>query len=100
MTADSCNPIELTRREWEQVARNAGVPYVNIEVVCSDPGEHRQRVKTRRGTVPGLRLPTWQDVLNRAYQGWSVSRLALDTANRSPEDCVDMLMADLAALEA
>ena len=100
VTADSCNPIELTRREWEQVARNAGVPYVNIEVVCSDPGEHRQRVETRRGTVPGLRLPTWQDVLNREYQGWSVSRLVLDTANRSPEDCVDMLMADLAALEA
>ena len=24
VTADSCNPIELTRREWEQVARNAG----------------------------------------------------------------------------
>ena len=100
VTADSCNPIELTRREWEQVARNAGVPYVNIEVVCSDPGEHRQRVETRRGTVPGLRLPTWQDVLNREYEGWSVSRLVLDTANRSPEDCVDMLMADLAALEA
>lgn len=100
VTADSCNPIELTRREWEQVARNAGVPYVNIEVVCSDPGEHRQRVETRRGTVPGLRLPTWQDVLNREYEGWSVSRLVLDTANRSPEDCVDMLMVDLAALEA
>lgn len=100
VTADSCNPIELTRREWEQVARDAGVPYVNIEVVCSDPGEHRQRVETRTGTVPGLRLPTWQDVLNREYDGWSVSRIVLDTANRSPEDCVDMLMADLAALEA
>jgi predicted kinase len=100
VTADSCNPIELTRREWEQVARDAGVPYVNIEVVCSDPGEHRQRVETRRGTVPGLRLPTWQDVLNREYDGWSVSRIVLDTANKGPEDCVDMLMADLAALEA
>ena len=53
VTADSCNPIELTRREWEQVARDAGVPYVNIEVICSDPGEHRQRVETRRPTVPG-----------------------------------------------
>jgi predicted kinase len=100
VAADSCNPIELTRREWEQVARDAGVPYVNIEVVCSDPDEHRQRVETRRGTVPGLRLPTWQDVLNREYDRWSANRIVLDTANRTPEDCVDILMADLAALEA
>ena len=100
VTADSCNPIELTRREWEQVARDAGVPYVNIEVICSDPDEHRQRVETRRPTVLGLRLPTWQDVLDREYDRWSVSRIVLDTANRSPEDCVDILMADLAALKA
>ena len=100
VTADSCNPIELTRREWEQVARDAGVPYVNIEVICSDPGEHRQRVETRRPTVPGLRLPTWQDVLDREYDSWSVSRIVLDTANRSPEECVDILMADLAAFKA
>ena len=100
VTADSCNPIELTRREWEQVARDAGVPYVNIEVVCSDPGEHRKRVETRRATVPGLRLPTWQDVLDREYDSWSVSRMVIDTANRSPEDIVNALMADLAALKA
>src|SRR5262245_27135972 len=28
VVADSCNPIELTRREWERVALDAGVPYV------------------------------------------------------------------------
>ena len=100
VTADSCNPIELTRREWEQVARDAGVPYVNIEVICSDPGEHRQRVETRRLTVPGLHLPTWQDVLDREYDSWSVGRIVLDTANRRLEDCVDTLMTNLAALKA
>ncbi len=30
VVADSCNPIELTRREWEQVARDAGADFVNI----------------------------------------------------------------------
>ena len=49
VVADSCNPIELTRREWEQVALDADVRYVNIEVVCSDAQEHRQRVETRIG---------------------------------------------------
>ena len=100
VTADSCNPIELTRREWEQVARDADVLYVNIEVVCSDPGEHRKRVEARRATVPGLRVPTWQDVLDREYDSWSVSRIVIDTANRSPEDSINALMADLEALKA
>src|SRR5262245_40033695 len=37
VVADSCNPLELTRREWERVARDTGASFVNIEVVCSDP---------------------------------------------------------------
>lgn len=41
VVADSCNPIELTRREWEQVARDAHAGYVNIEIRCSDMREHR-----------------------------------------------------------
>ena len=52
--ADSCNPIELTRREWERVALETQARYVNIEVVCSDPIEHRRRVETRTVNVPGL----------------------------------------------
>ena len=47
VVADSCNPIELTRREWEQAAREAESDYINIEVICSDVGEHRAR--GRRG---------------------------------------------------
>jgi predicted kinase len=41
VVADSCNPIELTRWEWEHVARHANARYVNIEVVCSDARQHR-----------------------------------------------------------
>ena len=100
VAADSCNPIELTRREWEQVAREAGVPFVNIEVICSDPVEHRHRVEHRASTVPGLRLPTWQDVLDREYHEWTVSRVVLDTAGRRTEECVDALLAELSASEA
>jgi predicted kinase len=51
VVADSCNPIELTRRGWEQVAVDAHAGYVNIEVVCSDASEHRRRVEQRTATV-------------------------------------------------
>ncbi len=93
VVADSCNPIELTRRAWERVAVDAGAQYVNIEVVCSDPQEHRRRVETRPAAVPGLRLPTWQEVTERRYDGWTVERLVLDTCARSKQECLDELLA-------
>ena len=33
--ADSCNPIELTRKEWQQVAKHSKATFVDIEVICS-----------------------------------------------------------------
>lgn len=95
VVADSCNPIELTRREWEQVALDATAHYVNIEVACSDAQEHRKRVETRRPTIPGLNQPTWQDVQNREYHAWTVERIIIDTAGRAESDCMDELITKL-----
>jgi len=93
VVSDSCNPIELTRREWERTATDAGAEYVNIEIRCSDRQEHRRRVETRRRTVPGLRLPTWQEVVERQYDHWTADRVILETFGRSPDECVDELLA-------
>src|SRR5262249_26336821 len=65
--ADSCNPIQLTRDEWRRVAIDANARAIDIEVVCSDPAEHRGRVEGRASTVLGLRLPTWKEVEDREY---------------------------------
>jgi len=92
--ADSCNPIELTRRSWEQVARDSGADYVNIEVVCSDPREHRTRAEQRAVEVAGLVLPTWSDIENREYHPWTVERIVVDTAGRSVADCGDELLSN------
>ena len=80
VVADSCNPIELTRREWEAVAREAHAHHVNIELICADTVEHRRRVETRDTTVPGLRLPTWDQVEKREYDEWTVERIVIDTS--------------------
>ncbi|KAF0812672.1 Adenylyl-sulfate kinase [Andreprevotia sp. IGB-42] len=94
--ADSCNPIALTRHAWAQVAQDAHAHYINIEVICTDPVEHRHRVETRAGTVPGLTLPTWQDVANREYHAWAGERIIIDTAGKSIADSVDALLYRLA----
>lgn len=100
VVADCCNPIELTRRGWEQVALQAQADYVNIEVTCSDARAHRERVETRISTVSGLRLPTWSEVKNREYHEWTVERIVIDTADRSEIECVDDLLSALSRLHA
>jgi len=93
--ADSCNPIELTRREWERVATDADAQYVNIEVVCSDPQEHRRRVEARLPTALAFSPPTWQQVTEREYDDWTVGRIIIDTFGRSEQECVDELLANV-----
>jgi predicted kinase len=93
VVADSCNPIELTRREWEQVATEAGAQYVNIEVLCSDLQEHRRRVEARLSSVSGLKLPTWQEVTARQYDAWTVDRIVVETFRRSERESLDELLA-------
>jgi predicted kinase len=99
VVADSCNPLELTRREWQRVAIDAGAQAVNIEVVCSDNMEHRRRVEQRRANNQGISLPTWKDVENREYHQWSTERFVLDTAGRSVSACLESLLARLLPLE-
>jgi predicted kinase len=90
--ADSVNPWELTRKEWNDVAKQAGARFINIEVVCSDPEEHRKRVESRAASVPGLKMPTWQDVLERDYHPWKGKRCSVDTAGKGEEDCLTELL--------
>lgn len=93
--ADSCNPLESTRRAWERVALDAGAAFSNIEIICSDAREHRERIDTRVSTVQGLRLPTWAEVARREYHDWTVERVVLDTAHRTETECLDELLAEL-----
>jgi predicted kinase len=95
VVADSCNPIELTRRAWEQVAIKAEADYVNIEVICSDAREHQSRIVTRISPVSGLKLPTWSEVKNREYHEWTVERIVIDTAAKSENECVEKLLSEL-----
>ena len=91
VVADSCNPIELTRREWESVAEAAGAEFINVEVTCSDCAEHRHRVENRTSSVPNLSPPTWADVIAREYHPWTVPTVKIDTAGSSPETSYNQL---------
>jgi predicted kinase len=83
VVADCVNPIGLTREAWRAVAQRAGTGIVEVEVVCSDPVEHRRRVETRPSEYPGWTL-TWQQVVDREYHPWDRDHIVLDTARTPP----------------
>ncbi len=95
--ADSVNPLPVTRDAWVSVANRARVSVIEIEVQCSDPEEHRNRVETRATDISGLRLPSWDEVVARDYHPWHRERIVVDTASCSVEQNVQMLRAELAA---
>ncbi|MDR3436844.1 AAA family ATPase [Telmatospirillum sp.] len=86
VVADSVNPLKITRDAWRDVAIQASSRIFEVEIVCSDVAEHRRRVATRSVDVPGLVLPSWQQVRDRVYEAWDKPDLVLDTANRRPEE--------------
>lgn len=91
--ADSCNTVAITRESWHRVAEEAGVRYVDIEVICSDREEHRRRVEGRASDVCGLRLPNWKEVSEREFEQWRSERVTIDTAGRSRSGVIAELFA-------
>jgi predicted kinase len=92
VVADQCNPINLTRNEWNDVAIKNCCNYVNIEIICSDKSEHRNRIENRENEIENLTLPTWKEVIERKYDVWDEEHIIIDTANRTVEECTDELM--------
>jgi predicted kinase len=89
---DCVNPCELTRGEIENVAKSISAKYVNIEVICSNKEEHRNRVENRKNEIEGFNLPTWDDVEKRDYQKWKRKVIRVDTYNKDIEECLAELI--------
>jgi predicted kinase len=64
---DCVNPLHITRDAWRSIAERAAVTAVEIEVICSDPHEHRRQIETRLTDSP----VTWDEVVTRNYEPWS-----------------------------
>lgn len=95
---DGVNPLPVTRDAWHSVARCAQVPWMDVEVVCSDLAEHQRRVETRSSDIPGLTPPRWQAVQQHDYAPWPASQAArcvVDTASLAPEQIAAEVLAAL-----
>jgi predicted kinase len=81
VVADSVNPIAIMREAWHQVAMDAGVRSLDIEVRCSNVVEHQARVEARNAGA--VRRVAWADVVSREYDPWRTPRIEIDTAGRT-----------------
>jgi len=90
--ADSVNPLPATRASWRAVAQRAETVARDIEIRCSDPGEHRRRVEGRTPDIAGMRLPTWAEVVARDYRPWDRDRIVIDTSRANVDDCVSEIL--------
>lgn len=97
--ADSVNPLEITRNDYKKVATDLNIAYFEIEVICSDMMAHKERVQTRTSSTKGLRLPTWQDVVDREYQIWRTKSMTIDTASISEIEAVDSIVQKLIKID-
>ncbi|WP_123476851.1 AAA family ATPase [Pseudomonas canadensis] len=97
VVADCVNPVQESREAWKTSAATAGVALLDVRVICSDRQEHKRRVETRTGDIPGLVAPTWESVLAHEYEAWAEVPLTLDTALMTPDQAVTMVLATLKA---
>ena len=97
VVADSVNALQITRDSWAQVARNALVSLVEVEVVCSDAAELRKRIESRPPDLDGLPPLTWESVCERKYEKWSTPHLVIDTARKSLSEAQHELIERLAS---
>ncbi|MES1170444.1 MAG: AAA family ATPase [Leifsonia sp.] len=85
VVADTVNPVAVTREAWRRVAADAGARVLDVEVVCSNPAEHRRRVEERVTDIPGHEEPTWEDVVRREFEPIALGpdAVRVDTARGS-----------------
>jgi len=88
VVVDCVNPVAASRMAWQGLAARTAVRLVEVEIICSDPVEHRRRVEARGSDIPGLVPPTWQAVMDRHYEAWDAPHMVVDTAQLGPEAAI------------
>jgi predicted kinase len=91
VVADSVNPVQFTRDAWIAVAERAKARAIEVEVICSDADQHRQRVESRISDISGLKLPTWSEVISREYEPWQRNHILIDSATHATTENVEKL---------
>jgi predicted kinase len=95
VVADAANLVEPGRDTWREAAAAAGAEVVVIEVVCTDERAHRRRLEARGARFDPYPEPTWDEVMARERDPWTVQHLVLDTSRADSEELLAAALAHL-----
>ncbi|CAN5415223.1 AAA family ATPase [soil metagenome] len=83
---DAVNAVNPAREQWVDLAQSRGETLRFIEVICSDPELHRERLESRGRRLPHVNEPSWHAVEQSLdeYSPWAgasaaVPRITLDS---------------------
>ena len=83
---DAVNAVEPAREQWVKLAARQQTPIKFVEVICSDPELHRERLASRGRRLAHLAEPTWHAVEQSVdeWEAWTgatgaVARITLDS---------------------
>lgn len=91
VVVDAVNDSQAARDTWHRAVADADAALCWVQLVCSDPEEHRQRLARRERDLTHVGEPTWQQVADRAdaYEPWREACRMIETAGRSIDDVAD-----------
>jgi predicted kinase len=92
--AEAVNALEAVRENWVTVAEKFSAAIFQVEVLCSDPVEHRARLEARPREFDNIK-PRWEDVRTRRYERWESWHIRLETAGRTLQQSIDELFTEL-----
>ena len=83
---DAVNAVNPAREQWVNLAARHGAALTFVEIICSDPAIHRERLEKRNRNLPHVSEPSWHAVEQSLdeYDEWSgpsaeVDRITLDS---------------------
>jgi predicted kinase len=97
IVADCVNPVRESRSGWANIAAQASAKLIDINLICSDPAEHRRRVEQRCADISGHILPTWHAVTQTHFEPRDDNPLTPDTATMSPAELTARCAAHISA---
>lgn len=71
---DTVNPLHLSRAMFMDLSKETEAETFQFELKIRDILLHKKRVEERKSDISSLKVPTWQDVLNREYDEWDENK--------------------------
>jgi predicted kinase len=91
VVVDCVNPVRESREGWRTTAARVRMGIIEIELVCSDPAEHRRRLEARESDIEGLIPPRWGEVMALRYEPWEGPHLVIDTARVTADEAIALI---------